>query len=523
MHELATNFEFERLINVYFYTSNIEKFLQARTVFSRLGYIVRHYRGINEPYDEDYHLGTEALLERAVQQLADNFGLRSVFFVEDTSLRLDALSTSAGDYPGLRVKEWFSEVTFEELDQQLKLNANNRSAIVKSDIALHLPKLRRPIYFHGETRGSVVDCPRKFEAPIQYPWLSPNNFNAWFVPDGKDRCLGEMEFEESWDYDFRIRAFLQLCRGLEELNAVLNLPSFAYVRRPHVISEQTQYPLLLSDNPVFCVIGPKCGGKSTFGDYISQNIDTTWYEASRMFQRILDDEGLNGTNVDPLKFLREKGMDLVAKKILEILRTDGRTLSLVTGLRTMEELLTLRSHVSDIVLVCVDADQKVRYERHIRRARDSEIRTFAEFRKYDEEQSAFGLLRVAKDVADVIIENNDTMGNYHRKIDRVIRNFSNDSFRSREKIARRAMSPESELVRSLLSLSRLGRASTCKQISEASLKEGRAVRVYNTNRALKSVPEFARRIKRGRELLRYRLLESGKAYLKFLELHFGIR
>lgn len=522
MKDINTNLDFEKLINPYFYTSNIEKFLQARVVFSRLGCIIRHYRGINEPYYEDYHLGTKALLARAVQQLAGSFGLRSAFFVEDTSMRLEALSTADEDYPGLRVKEWFSDVTFEELDQQLRLNGNDRRAVVKSDIALHLPKLQRPIFFHGETSGKVVEAPPKFEAPFQYPWLSPSNFNAWFLPEDKNRCLGQMEFEESWEFDFRIRAFLQLYLGLEELNAALNLPVFGYVRRHRLMSEETQLRLLPSDNPIFCVIGPKCAGKSTLGDYVSQSIDTTWHEASRVFQGILTDKGINTIDVNALKFLKKAGMDIVMQQILKILRTDGRSLPLITGLRTCEELLTLRKHVPNLVLVCIDADQKVRYERHIRRARDSDIRTFANFRKYDEDQSAFGLLRVAKEVSDVVIENNDSMREYHRRIDEVIGNFSDETFCTKERAARRKVLSENELVRSLMALSRLSKAATCKEISDESTKQRKPVRIYNTNRALKGVPEMAKRIKRGRELLRYRILESGKAYLEFLELHLNL-
>ena len=129
---------FDRVLNVYFYTSIAEKLLQAKLMFVRHGYHLRHYKGHREPYDEDYSLGTEQLLGRAIEQVSAEFGLRSIFFVEDTSLRVEALSRGASDYPGLAVKEWFPSTSFETLDRQLLDSGNNRVAILKSDIALYI-------------------------------------------------------------------------------------------------------------------------------------------------------------------------------------------------------------------------------------------------------------------------------------------------------------------------------------------------------------------------------------------------
>ncbi len=94
-------FRFDRLFNIFFYTSNADKLVQARLIFMRSGYRLRHYSGRHEPYDEDYSLGTEGLLTNALKQVSSEFGLRSMFFVEDTSLRIEALS-DVDDYPGIK-------------------------------------------------------------------------------------------------------------------------------------------------------------------------------------------------------------------------------------------------------------------------------------------------------------------------------------------------------------------------------------------------------------------------------------
>ena len=186
---------FERILNVYFYTSNPDKLFQARLMFVRHGYLLRHFKGYREPYDEDYSLPTEQMLTRAIEQVNAEFGVKSIFFVEDTSLRLEALSDST-DFPGLKVKEWFASSSFDEVDRLIQARGGDRRAVVKSDIALYVPGLSHIMFFHGETAGTVAPTPPAFSGSVQYPWLTPSTFNGWFIPDGATRRLGEMEFEE---------------------------------------------------------------------------------------------------------------------------------------------------------------------------------------------------------------------------------------------------------------------------------------------------------------------------------------
>jgi inosine/xanthosine triphosphate pyrophosphatase family protein len=277
--------DFDRVLNVFFYTSNTEKLLQARLLFMRHGYELRHFRGEHEPYEEDYALGTRALLSKAIKQVNEQFGIRSVFFVEDTSLKIDALSKHE-DFPGPAVKEWFQSTTFAALNQTLRQLNNSRRATIFSDIALYVPMLSEPLFFHGETSGEIADSEPTFEGSVQYPWLTPTTFNGWFVPNGSNKRLGEMEFEESLEYDFRAKSLKSLLARLQELNAALNLrPNFYTVRKPafepgqlSLIPEQTRIVLL--------IIGAKCAGKTTFSDFMAAYESVSVYEASSVLRRL---------------------------------------------------------------------------------------------------------------------------------------------------------------------------------------------------------------------------------------------
>jgi len=508
-------FEYERVLNIFFYTSNTEKLLQARLLFMRHGYELKQFRGRREPYDEDYDVGTLGLLTRAVDQVKAEFGVRSIFFVEDTSVRIEALSR-ANDVPGLAVKEWFPQTSFSALDGELRQNGNDRRAKVNSDIALYVPTLRYPLFFHGETVGTIADTPPSFEASVQYPWLTPRTFNGWIIPTGSRKRLGEMEFEESLHYDFRAKALTDLLSTVEQLNAAINLrPNFYTVRR------STNFPpeqLSLIEEPsrhVVIVVGARCSGKTTFSDYMARYDSVRVYEASTVLRGIGEELGVIPNNSDEaLAFLQEIGWDSVARKIADYIDKDDARLNVVTGLRTPEELLFLKRRFPLAKIVLVDADQRLRFERHIRRARDGELTNTKAFSGEDEKQMQFGTLRIASDIAEVTVLNDGTLNQYSRKIAEIIDSIlvpPNGIKSSPNKSL-------SELHRSIEALLSIGIGATCEEISARTAEFGAPVRKYNTNRALKAVPEFAHRIERKGEHLRYQPTARSLSLLALLNL-----
>jgi inosine/xanthosine triphosphate pyrophosphatase family protein/dephospho-CoA kinase len=507
--EYGNTFRFDRILNVYFYTSNLDKLYQARLIFMRWGYLLKHYRGNHEPYDEDYSYGTELMLSQAVRQVSSEFNVRSLFFVEDTSLRIDALSGD-DDFPGMRVKEWFKATNFSELDAQLR-RGRSRAATVKSDIALFVPNLARPLFFHGATSGIVAPDPPSFDPSAQYPWLTPHTFNGWFIPEGSAKRLGEMEFEESLAFDFRVKSLKQLLSRLEELNSALNLgPTFYTTRVQQSRGPLRQLLLLPPERPeIVVVVGPKCAGKTTLSDYMARNDDVLAIEASTILRRLAADHNAPlGNARDALIFLEKQGWDIVARDVVEILRRSEARLNLITGLRTVQELLYIAREFPHIRILLVEADVKTRYERHLRRARDRGVETLDEFQLQDEEQANFGVMRVKDDVADLVIRNDGSLQQFHARIDAVM-----TSTLRREMINYGTPLGTSELFRCLRALDEIGRPATCDEISARTGSFGNPVLRYNTNRALKAAPEFAKRITRPRELLQYSITEHGRALI----------
>jgi len=512
----------DRQIEVFFYTSNVSKYIQARVVFERAGLLLQHFRSKTEPYAEDYNEGKEHLLIRAIGQvLGGGLGSGSLFFVEDTSLRIEALSSQASDFPGLAVKEWFAGTSFLELDGLLKERGRDRRAEVKSDIALHVPGFSKPVFFSETTRGIVADTPPTFTEHLQYPWLTPETFNGWFIPDGSLRRLGEMELEESWRYDFRTRALESLISRLEEYTAILNLPSQAYSRRQSADSLK-QLPLFTGN--VLIIVGHTCAGKTTFGDRAHDVHEYLHIEASAVVRMLQHESDLDNSSTFEFakKLLDEKGPDVVALKILQIYGSKFDKGVVITGFRTIEELELIKSHFPQARVLYIEASERTRFQRLLLRARSPNCRTIEDFREIDAQQWSFGLLRVAEDFADLRVVNEGGMKQFQMQIDAVLSGTYGVTGITIPGSPDKRLEVN-QLLRCLRTLDGAGRPMSTDEIDHETTATGSRIRHNNANKVLKRVPELARRLMLDGSRVRYEVLNSGRAYLRYMQKHKGLR
>ena len=206
-----------------FFTTNQTKLAHARYVAEGRQIRIKGFR--QRTYHADYIeprlTSREDILrasyEGAKAQLAKaGFSEAShPFFLEDTSVRIDAISTAEREVPGVDIKYWMEDRTFSSLDMLLRHARNDRRATVRSDVLLHIPSSFRAdwdvnaefLVFTGEQRGTIVETEYIFDANLVYPWLDNRSFNKWFVPDGADRLFGALPIEIADTADFRRKSF----------------------------------------------------------------------------------------------------------------------------------------------------------------------------------------------------------------------------------------------------------------------------------------------------------------------------
>ena len=523
----------EKHLIVRFHTSSVEKYLQARALFQRRGLSLGYFRESQDPYREDYERGQRILLQEALDEIRRRMGANTLFFVEDTTVRVNALSRGSVAFPGLRVKEWFRDTTFCALDMELRRRGNNRDATVYSDIGLYVPELERAVFLHGETSGVISEAAPRFEMSYKFPWLTPSTFNGWFVPRGSSKTLGEMGFEESLAYDFRVKSLSALLDRLEEYAAILSAPKRLYTVAP--ASEFHQEWLFPDQARLLLVIGRVCAGKTTLGRYVEGKHGRLHVEASDELQKIAEEDGAEGDGdafQRALQLLKRRGPDVVARSIALKYHERLEDGAVITGFRTIEELIYFRHRYGSCIVVFVNAGDRTRFARHLERGRLDDVRTFEEFEAYDRRQWGFGLLGRARqivdlprDLADVQIDNEGSLDGYCGQIDSLLegldrpgeaREFAEDFygvpglFRVRsEGIAERRS------FRCLEALEMCGGVAMCAEIRAKILAgvEAAEVSSRHVNWVLSNLPALARRdVERGR--MQYQILSAGRAYVE---------
>lgn len=413
-----------RRIRVYFKTSSIAKYAQARFIFGLLGLPLYGSGSDDARRLEDYLGGSQQLVE---QKLRDTWlGAQTVYFVEDTYVRVEALSvpTNANSssiewaratVPGLRTKEWFESVSFAALDSDLVAKGGDRSVTVYSTIALHVPGVDTPQLFTGSVTGSVASRPGTgLEENLPFPWLSQSSFNAWFVPEGESLPLSDIDLEQSLDVDFRVTALLALADRLEEYVAVLNLPPVSVELVPDKMTSIKQAQLFPTRRPPIVVVGLTCAGKTTLGQFLS-TYGYKHVEASSVLRVLQGSDTVPGTRpgyFQAMTTLGLRGWDVIAREAVNLYAQFIDSGICITGLRTVEELSYLVSIFDDLLVVLLEAPSESRFERYVLRNRAGEDLSLTRFRERETEHFSFGLIAVADHCATVRITNNSTLSEF---------------------------------------------------------------------------------------------------------------
>lgn len=422
------------LAPILFATSNHEKFLQANLVLGVRGFEVQVLKKHQDPYPEPYGLpGKDAFLGAGLKAVLKRAGGSRLVFIEDTTVRFPVLRTDHG-FPGRATKEWFKEASHAELLAQLDARGS-REVVVRSNVALHIPGLRRYLFLQGECRGSLVDELVDPEPNPLYPWLGKSDFNSWFTPDGADRPLAHMALEESLRFDFRVKSFAQLADRLEEFAAILNLP---YPSRtpvvpptPHVLDSQLVLFEEERPGPLVVVTGALASGKTTVGHYLVQRHRFRHVEGSSAMTEAasLVELPLGQDNFETAARLYQlEGDDAVERlRIVPLLREDRRPL-VYTGCRTPAGLALLRDECQRqgraMETIYLHTRSSVRLARATTRRRHGIPVAPRDFFEASERDLELGFGKDGRFHADTVIRNDGSFNELLNKVDLVLNHLA---------------------------------------------------------------------------------------------------
>lgn len=388
------------MTDITFVTSNKTKLAHARYLCRDYNVNILHYKklfygkGYEEPRVDDRTLLLTESFNNAVSRWKKHFSGKNgrLFFIEDTSVKIDALSNEKKEIPGVDVKYWMQETDFEKLDYELRKRGNNRKCSVTSHIMLFLPEdIKNKLKINGDyiifkstAEGSVTEKEHSIKTQMLYPWLDDKTFNKWFVPNGHSKPVSMLNINEAEAGDFRKGAFKQMLDFLVNSGIIGN-------RR--YVDPQTHLQFYDS----FVVCGRTCAGKSTIGKYLVDKYGYYHIEASEfMTQRLLETQGAM-SNVDKHEFASEVlKVDpmFVVNRIVDYLHENGIIdRFVITGFRTRAEVDEFKKafHGSRVNFIYLNSTYEERCKRWMRRHREVDNYTKDRFKAIDEVQEGMGV------------------------------------------------------------------------------------------------------------------------------------
>lgn len=419
------------MLEMIFLTSNRVKFEHLKYLSSGTGIQLLEPPNYGRPYNEPRITDRDALLRQSMESANTRLFKRNAtkedstqenfswlpaqhnetameyanifqdrfFFIEDTSVTIEALS-EAKEFPGVDVKYWMKSTSFSELDKALVNKGNNRTVIVRSDIALYIPPRFRTtkeetyVVFTGTKKGRITEQETEVATNPLYPWLDSQTFNKWFIPEGSDCVLSSLPIELANAHDFRAIAYHKLLQFIIDKKLIL---------RPDNAPPKLQQQLRLFGDQNFIIVGPSCAGKTTIAEYLSERHGYYHIEASDFMHCLY-----NRRNLD---FEKQISIDLFASQILKVepqvvaLEIYSHIIKLgldryvVSGFRSKEEFCPFENEIDlgALKTIYIDASLTTRFHRNIDRGRADSASSLTDFKQRDKIQRSIGLAKIKSD------------------------------------------------------------------------------------------------------------------------------
>ena len=403
------------MTDITFVTSNQTKLAHARYLCRDFHVNILNYKKLyyGVSYEEPRIYDRKQLLTASFYDAAERWKKNvsgsndRLFFIEDTSVKIDALSDDENEIPGVDVKYWMRTMSFEKLDSDLKSRGNDRRCSVTSHLILFLTeklKIKMDakddyIIFKSTSNGYITDREYVFETNILYPWLDNKTFNKWFVPQGCKIPVSMLDIAEADAGDFRKEAFNKMLTFLIDNGAI-------------EYKQQTTNQLSLQFYDSFIVCGRTCSGKSTIGQTLVDDYGYYHIEASEfMTHKRLETHG-SKSKVDKHRFaakMLEVDPVFVVNRLIEYMH-ENRIYDrfVITGFRTKEEIEAFRekSHIERLHLVFIDSCIDERFKRWKLRQREVDNYTEERFKEIDAVQEGMGIGEIENMPGMVTVPNN---------------------------------------------------------------------------------------------------------------------
>lgn len=420
------------MIDLYFLTSSDLKLSHARYLCRDYNVIISKQKHYGVTYLEPRTDNREEILRQSIEDAKQRWQKNTsspdekFFFIEDTSVIIEALSNEK-EVPGVDVKYWMQDISFDKLDNELRANGNNRNVTVRSDVILRLTKHLRLltgdeyIRFTSIINGQITDKEYVFETNVLYPWLDNKTFNKWFIPEGYDAPISILPIDEAEKSDFRKGAFNQMLSFLEKHKIIKRRGQSSQENK--LSPEIGKQSNLFAEPLLFIVSGPSCAGKTTIAKYLTDHYVYTHIEASDfMHLSYYKRHGLESSLKvrDFAEEVLKNDPGIIVRQVVDEIQKYPNAPTIITGFRSEKEIEIFKSLYQGKFIpevIYVECPQEERFQRSKRRNRADKEPDFGKFKLMDNQQFSMGLGQIKNGYSDQIIHNDSSFGEYFYKFE----------------------------------------------------------------------------------------------------------
>jgi dephospho-CoA kinase len=175
---------------------------------------------------------------------------------------------------------------------------------------------------------------------------------------------------------------------------------------------------------IICIVGTIGSGKDVAAEYISKKLGISVFQASQPLRDIAKERGIEPIRWNLIKLgneiLKEKGPQAFVERLIG---EKSENLVIITGVRIPSILDYIQKNYN-LILLAVDADAELRFNRSIARGKLGEAKTLEEFLENEQkENSAPNMQRLFEcmKLADYTIYNNTDLKTFFEKIDEFLK------------------------------------------------------------------------------------------------------
>ncbi|MFA5188006.1 MAG: AAA family ATPase [Patescibacteria group bacterium] len=175
-------------------------------------------------------------------------------------------------------------------------------------------------------------------------------------------------------------------------------------------------------------VGPIASGKGTACNYLKDKHQAQIFRFSSMLRDVLDrfyiPQSRENMQAASSALRKTFGDDLMAQTIANDVKNSSAHIIVLDGVRRQADIKYLQK-MPNFHLIEINAEQKIRFERIIRRGEntDDNKKTLAEFQDDEQKEAELQIKEVAK-IAEFHLDNNGTAEDLQRQIENIIRQLT---------------------------------------------------------------------------------------------------